>query len=283
MICDSPAGIERGATLAMRYADAAVIVTNPEVSSVRDSDRIIGLLDSKTEMAENGERMEKHLLITRYDPVRAESRRHALDRGRARDPVDHRWSASFRKARRCCAPPIVGAPVTMSNPDERAGLAYKDAARRLQGRSARSSCRPRSGGCSEKSSDGGRHERFRFFRRRGSAPVARERLQILLAHERKASSQPDLLMCCARRSLPWSPGTFRLTRTGCVQHGSRRAGFGPRGGYRDPQQIRHAEGRSRLARDQEKWAPVFRPITRQIYDSDHVHHFRSKRPEVIVI
>ena len=52
VICDSPAGIERGATLAMRYADVAVVVTNPEVSSVRDSDRIIGLLDSKTEKAE---------------------------------------------------------------------------------------------------------------------------------------------------------------------------------------------------------------------------------------
>jgi len=48
IICDSPAGIERGATLAMRYADVAIVVTNPEVSSVRDSDRIIGLLDSKT-------------------------------------------------------------------------------------------------------------------------------------------------------------------------------------------------------------------------------------------
>src|SRR3954464_4399348 len=64
ILCDSPAGIERGATLAMRFADAAVIVTNPEVSSVRDSDRIIGLLDSKTEKAERGERMPKHLLIT---------------------------------------------------------------------------------------------------------------------------------------------------------------------------------------------------------------------------
>src|SRR6202166_4204992 len=71
IICDSPAGIERGATLAMRHADAAIIVTNPEVSSVRDSDRIIGLLDSKTVKAENGERVEKHLLITRYSPARA--------------------------------------------------------------------------------------------------------------------------------------------------------------------------------------------------------------------
>src|SRR3712207_2798729 len=63
IVCDSPAGIERGATLAMRHADVAVVVTNPEVSSVRDSDRIIGLLDSKTLKAERGERMDKHLLL----------------------------------------------------------------------------------------------------------------------------------------------------------------------------------------------------------------------------
>lgn len=73
VICDSPAGIERGATLAMRYADAAIVVTNPEVSSVRDSDRVIGLLDSKTVLAESGQHMEKHLLLNRYDPARATS------------------------------------------------------------------------------------------------------------------------------------------------------------------------------------------------------------------
>src|SRR6516165_7333699 len=72
VICDSPAGIERGATLAMRFADIAIIVTNPEVSSVRDSDRIIGLLDSKTVKAENGESVDKHMLITRYDAQRAQ-------------------------------------------------------------------------------------------------------------------------------------------------------------------------------------------------------------------
>ena len=71
VICDSPAGIERGATLAMRYADSAIVIANPEVSSVRDSDRIIGLLDSKTLKAETGEGIEKHLLLTRYDPARA--------------------------------------------------------------------------------------------------------------------------------------------------------------------------------------------------------------------
>src|SRR6059036_710471 len=71
IICDSPAGIERGATLAMRFADTAVIVTNPEVSSGRASARIIGLLDSKTAKAESGERVDKHILITRYDAARA--------------------------------------------------------------------------------------------------------------------------------------------------------------------------------------------------------------------
>src|SRR6201994_426501 len=71
VICDSPAGIEKGATLAMRFADVAVVVANPEVSSVRDSDRIIGMLDAKTRKAEAGLRLDKRLLLTRYDPARA--------------------------------------------------------------------------------------------------------------------------------------------------------------------------------------------------------------------
>ncbi len=72
IVCDSPAGIERGALLAMYFAEEAVIVTNPEVSSVRDSDRIIGLLDSKTRMAEQGQAVPSRLLITRYNPERVE-------------------------------------------------------------------------------------------------------------------------------------------------------------------------------------------------------------------
>lgn len=73
IICDSPAGIERGAILAMYYADEALIVTNPEISSVRDSDRIIGMLDSKTRKVERNEgRIRKHLVITRFDPNRAQ-------------------------------------------------------------------------------------------------------------------------------------------------------------------------------------------------------------------
>jgi septum site-determining protein MinD len=72
IVCDSPAGIEKGAFLAMYFADQAVVVVNPEVSSVRDSDRILGLLASKTRRAENGERVKEHLLLTRYSPSRVE-------------------------------------------------------------------------------------------------------------------------------------------------------------------------------------------------------------------
>ena len=70
IICDSPAGIERGAHLAMYFADEAIVVTNPEVSSVRDSDRVLGLLSSKTRHAETGGEVTTHLLLTRYDKDR---------------------------------------------------------------------------------------------------------------------------------------------------------------------------------------------------------------------
>ena len=71
IVCDSPAGIETGALMAMHFADEALVVTNPEVSSVRDSDRILGMLGSKTKRAiESKEPIKEHLLITRYNPAR---------------------------------------------------------------------------------------------------------------------------------------------------------------------------------------------------------------------
>jgi septum site-determining protein MinD len=71
IVCDSPAGIERGATMAMYFADDAFVVTNPEVSSVRDSDRMLGILSSKSRRAENGEEaINEYLLLTRYSPER---------------------------------------------------------------------------------------------------------------------------------------------------------------------------------------------------------------------
>ena len=72
IVCDSPAGIEKGAFMALYFADEAVIVTNPEVSSVRDSDRILGILQSRSKAAEEGRTVKEHLLITRYSPDRVE-------------------------------------------------------------------------------------------------------------------------------------------------------------------------------------------------------------------
>ncbi|MFH4354186.1 MAG: septum site-determining protein MinD [Neisseriaceae bacterium] len=73
IICDSPAGIETGACTALYFADEAIVTTNPEVSSVRDSDRILGILQSKSLKAEQGESVKEHLLVNRYAPERVES------------------------------------------------------------------------------------------------------------------------------------------------------------------------------------------------------------------
>ncbi len=74
IVCDSPAGIERGALMALTFADEAIIVTNPEVSSVRDSDRILGIIQAKSKRAQNGgEPVKEHLLVTRYSPKRVEA------------------------------------------------------------------------------------------------------------------------------------------------------------------------------------------------------------------
>ena len=132
IICDSPAGIERGAQMALYFADEAVIVTNPEVSSVRDSDRIIGILNSKSRRAERGEEpVKQHLLLTRYDTQR----------------VDKGEMLKVEDVLEILAIPLlgvipqddsvlqasnVGMPVVL---DERskAGQAYTDAVRRLVG------------------------------------------------------------------------------------------------------------------------------------------------------
>jgi septum site-determining protein MinD len=132
VICDSPAGIERGAMLGMRHADAAVVVVNPEVSSVRDSDRMVGLLNTKTEKAEKGEELPKHLLITRYDAARA-------GRGEMLTVAD---------VQKILALPLLGivpecadvlrasnegVPLVLSDPASAAARAYRDAVRRLAG------------------------------------------------------------------------------------------------------------------------------------------------------
>jgi septum site-determining protein MinD len=132
IICDSPAGIERGAILAMRYADEAVIVTNPEVSSVRDSDRIIGMLDSKTVRAEKGEQVTKHVLITRYDAGRA-ARGEMLSIDDMLDILATPLLGIIPESQEVLRASNVGSPVTLNSPASAPALAYVDAARRLAG------------------------------------------------------------------------------------------------------------------------------------------------------
>jgi septum site-determining protein MinD len=132
IICDSPAGIERGATLAMRFADTAVIVTNPEVSSVRDSDRIIGLLDSKTEKAEKGQRIDKHVLITRYDAQRA-ARGEMLNIEDVLDILSTPLLGIIPESEEVLRASNLGSPITLNNAASAAARAYVDAARRLKG------------------------------------------------------------------------------------------------------------------------------------------------------
>ncbi len=132
VICDSPAGIERGAALAMRHADLAIVVTNPEISSVRDSDRIIGLLDAKTDKAQQGERMEKHLLLTRYDHPRAE-RGEMLSVEDVIEILSIPLLGIVPESEEVLRASNIGSPITLCNPDSAPARAYLDAARRLTG------------------------------------------------------------------------------------------------------------------------------------------------------
>src|SRR5499427_7526228 len=132
ILCDSPAGIERGAMLAMRYADEAIIVTNPEVSSVRDSDRIIGMLDAKTVRAEAGERVEKHVLITRYDPSRA-ARGEMISIDDILEILATPLLGIIPESQDVLRASNVGSPVTLNNPASAPARAYTDATRRLLG------------------------------------------------------------------------------------------------------------------------------------------------------
>ena len=132
IICDSPAGIEKGAQTALYFADEAVIVTNPEVSSVRDSDRIIGILNSKSRRAEKGqEPVKQHLLLTRYDPARVE-KGEMLKVEDVLEILAIPLLGVIPQDDAVLQASNVGMPVTL---DERskAGQAYKDAVRRLAG------------------------------------------------------------------------------------------------------------------------------------------------------
>lgn len=132
IICDSPAGIERGALMAMYFADAALVVTNPEVSSVRDSDRILGILASKTRRAEmNQEPVKEHLVLTRYAPNRVE-RGDMLSVDDVRDILAIPLLGIIPESPAVLKASNSGVPVTLDEQSD-AGQAYSDLVARFLG------------------------------------------------------------------------------------------------------------------------------------------------------
>lgn len=134
ILCDSPAGIERGAQLAMYFADEAIVVTNPEVSSVRDSDRILGLLASKTYRAiheEAGGPVKEHLLVTRYDESRALSG-DMLPLDDIVDILSIDLIGVIPESETVLNASNQGIPVTAAQ-ESSASLSYRDATKRLLG------------------------------------------------------------------------------------------------------------------------------------------------------
>jgi len=131
IICDSPAGIEHGAQMALYFADEAIIVTNPEVSSVRDSDRILGILQSKSRRAEQGDSVKEHLLLTRYNPSRVE-RGEMLSVEDVKDILAIKLLGVIPESPAVLSSSNSGVPVIHDQQTD-AGQAYDDAVERLLG------------------------------------------------------------------------------------------------------------------------------------------------------
>jgi len=133
IVCDSPAGIEKGALMALYFADEAIVVANPEVSSVRDSDRILGILNAKSQRAENGgEPIREHLLITRYSPTRVEAGE-MLSVEDVQEILNIPLIGVIPENEAVLQASNQGVPV-IHNPTTAAGQAYKDMVTRFLGR-----------------------------------------------------------------------------------------------------------------------------------------------------
>ena len=132
VICDSPAGIERGAFYAMYFADRAVVVVNPEVSSVRDSDRVLGIMSSKSRRAELGQGpIKEHLLLTRYSPDRVE-KGDMMSIADVEEILGVKVIGVIPEAPEVLSASNSGVPVILDDTAE-AGQAYADAVARLLG------------------------------------------------------------------------------------------------------------------------------------------------------
>jgi len=131
IICDSPAGIEQGAQMALYFAEEAIVVTNPEVSSVRDSDRVLGILQSKSRFAEQGKSVKEHLLLTRYNPARVASAE-MLSVADVEEILAIPLLGVIPESEAVLKASNQGSPVILDTESE-AGQAYDDAVSRLLG------------------------------------------------------------------------------------------------------------------------------------------------------
>lgn len=194
IVCDSPAGIETGALMALYFADEAIITTNPEVSSVRDSDRILGILASKSRRAENGEEpIKEHLLLTRYNPGRV-SRGDMLSMEDVLEILRIKLVGVIPEDQSVLRASNQGEPVILDiNAD--AGKAYADTVERLLGeerpfrfieeeeRLPQTLVRRISYGIT----------RFLSLAEENTANIAKERLQIIVAERRRSDAEPHYL------------------------------------------------------------------------------------------
>ena len=131
IVCDSPAGIESGAKHAMYFSDEAIICTNPELSSCRDSDKMIGFIASNSHRAvTNREPVLQRLLVTRYDPARAE-KEESLSLHDIQELLGLPLIGVIPESKSVLTSTNLGQPVIMG--DDRAGEAYKDVVKRFLG------------------------------------------------------------------------------------------------------------------------------------------------------
>ncbi len=195
IVCDSPAGIEHGAITALYFADSAIIVTNPEVSSVRDSDRIIGILASKSRRAEhNLEPVQVHLLLTRYSLERVK-KGEMLSVEDVKEILSIPLLGVIPELETVLKASNTGTPVVFDE-ESPAGRSYLDAVARFVGEQREMRFPPAR--APEHLPQLVRESLMRlldllFPERRNSAVIAKDRLKIVLAHERASRDAPEFL------------------------------------------------------------------------------------------
>ncbi len=240
-----PGGIERGATLAMRHCDIAVVVTNPEVSSVRDSDRIVGILDAKTLKAIRGETVDKRLLLTRYDAARA-ARGDMLKAEDVLEILSLPLLGIIPESTDVLKASNFGVPVSIHDPASAAAQAYVDAARRLKGENptVEVPTTPRLGLFGKFPQEGGMSLWKKLFSTTGSAPggalndcrsCCRTSARCWVVTTCCPACGEDILAAVAKR-VPCDRDAVK------VRPRTRNADVGPGDRGRDPRQCRTRQG-----------------------------------------